>query len=139
MYEAPDRDKRMVSAHLPGGESLALSTQQDSNNSSPLRDAQLLVRAQLAPFFASANIVAALLMAGSLWTGLPSVTILAWLGAVAAINLGAMHVARTQAITHVGRSGKQVPQLFLVGEVVIRAAVWLSLPLTYFPSLDSGS
>ena len=139
MYEAPDRYKRMVSARLPGGESLGLSTQDDSDTASPLRDAQLLARAQLAPFFAAANIVAALLIAGSLLVKLPSTTLFIWVGSVVTINLGALHVARTQAITHVGRSGRKVPQWLLVGEVVLRAAVWLSLPLYYFPALDPAS
>ena len=60
MYEAPDRYKRMVSARLPGGESLAL-TAGEKGESSPLRDVQLISRAQLAPFFAAANVVAAIL------------------------------------------------------------------------------
>ena len=139
MYEAPDRYKRMVSARLPGGESLALSSQDANGAASPLRDAQLLARAQLALFFAAANIVAALLLAGSLLTKLPSTSLFIWVGSVVAINLGALHVARTQAITHVGRSGRQVPQWFMAGEVVLRAAIWLSLPLYYFPSLDPAS
>ena len=139
MYEAPDRYKRMISARLPGGESLALSTQDNEDGGSPLRDSQLMARAQLAPFFAAANIVAALLLAGSLLTKLPSTTLFIWVGSVVAFNLGALHVARTQAITHVGRSGRQVPQWFLVGDVVTRAACWLSLPLYYFPALDPGS
>ena len=139
MYEAPDRYKRMVSARLPGGESLAVSSRDDEDTASPLRDAQLLARAQLAPFFAAANIVAALLIVGSLLTKLPSATLFIWVGSIVAINLGALHVSRTQAITHVGRSGRKVPTWFLVGDVVVRALVWLSLPLYYFPSLDSGS
>ena len=139
MYEAPDRYKRMVSARLPGGESLGLSTQDNDDNASPLRDAQLIARAQMGLFFAGANIVAALLIVGSLMTRLPSTTLFIWVGSVVTVNLGALHVARTQAITNVGRSGRKVPQWFLVGEVVLRAAVWLSLPLYYFPSLDPGS
>ncbi|MEO6579552.1 MAG: EAL domain-containing protein [Sphingomicrobium sp.] len=139
MYEAPDRYKRMISARLPGGESLALTTQDDSDTASPLRDAQLMARSQLAPFFSAANIVAALLLAGSLLSTLSSTTLFIWVGSVVAINLGALHVARTQAITNVGRSGRKVPQWFLVGEVTVRALVWLSLPLYYFPSLDSAS
>ena len=139
MYEAPDRYKRMVSARLPGGESLALSTQDDGDNASPLRDAQLMARAQMALFFAAANIIAALLTVGSLMTSLPSTTLFIWVGSVVTVNLGALHIARTQAITNVGRSGRMVPQWFLVGDVVLRAAVWLSLPLYYFPSLDPGS
>ena len=74
MYEAPDRYKRMVSARLPGGESLALSTQDGGVNASPLRDAQLMARAQMAPFFAGANIIAALLIVGSLLTSLPCIS-----------------------------------------------------------------
>ena len=50
-----------------------------------------------------------------------------------------MHIARTQAITHVGRSGRAVPEWLLVGDVVVRALLWLSLPLYLFPSLDPGS
>ena len=62
MYEAPDRYKRMISARLPGGESLGLTNREGEGESSPLRDVQLISRAQLAPFFAAANIVAALMM-----------------------------------------------------------------------------
>ena len=65
MYEAPDRYKRMVSARLPGGESLALTDGSQSDGASPLRDVQLISRAQLAPFFAAANIVAAMTFARS--------------------------------------------------------------------------
>ena len=67
MYEAPDRYKRMVSARLPGGESLALTTGAQDDSSSPLRDVQLISRAQLAPFFAAANVVAAVLLVAALW------------------------------------------------------------------------
>ena len=63
MYEAPDRYKRLISARLPGGESAGLAAREDELESSPLRDVQLMSRAHLAPFFAAANIVAALMMA----------------------------------------------------------------------------
>ena len=139
MYEAPDRYKRMVSARLPGGESLALTSPNAPDNASPLRDAQLLARAQLAPFFAIANVIAALLMAGSLIAQLSSPALLGWVGTVALVNFVAMHLSRNQAITHVGRSGRQVPHAFMVGDVLVRAVVWLSLPLYYFPSLDPAS
>ena len=139
MYEAPDRYKRMVSARLPGGESLALTNQAQDENGSPLRDAQLLSRAQLAPIFAAANIVAALLMGSLLWGKVPVVLPIGWAGIVIAVNLLAMHLARTQSITHVGRSGRKVPQWLMVGEVLTRATAWLSLPLYAFPMLDGGS
>src|SRR6187549_3954543 len=121
MYEAPDRYKRMVSARLPGGESLALTNQAQDENGSPLRDAQLLSRAQLAPIFAAANIVAALLMGSLLWGKVPVVLPIGWAGIVISVNLLAMHLARTQSITHVGRSGRKVPQWLMVGEVLTRA------------------
>ena len=54
----------MVSARLPGGESLALSTQDNAEGGSQLRAAQLMDRAQLAPFFAAPKIIAALITAG---------------------------------------------------------------------------
>ena len=136
MYEAPDRYKRMVSARLPGGESLALTNQSADGEASPLRDAQLIARAHLAPFFAAANIAAALLMAGMLWGKAPFVMVLGWSAIVAALNLGAMHIARNQAVTHVGRSGRRVPQWLMIGDVIVRAMAWLSLPLLTFGSLD---
>ena len=139
MYEAPDRYKRLISARLPGGESAGLAASESESESSPLRDAQLISRAHLAPFFAAANIVAALIMAASLWTSPGSTWLLPWAGAVAAVNLAAMHLARTQAVTCVGRAGHRVPMWMLVGEVVCRALVWLSLPLYLFPSLDPGT
>ncbi|HXC73878.1 MAG TPA: EAL domain-containing protein [Sphingomicrobium sp.] len=139
MYEAPDRYKRLISARLPGGESAGLTSREAEAESSPLRDVQLISRAQLAPFFAAANIVAAVMMAASLWGAVGSELLMPWVAGVGAINLGAMQLARHQSITCVGRSGRRVPLWLLVGEVAIRAAAWLSLPLYSFPSLDPGS
>jgi len=139
MYEAPDRYKRMVSARLPGGESLALTAGERSEGGSPLRDVQLISRAQLAPFFAVANVVAAVLLVAALWHHVAVHWLLGWLAPVALANLGAMHLARTQAVTHVGRSGRAVPDWLLIGDVVARAALWLSLPLYVFPTLDPAS
>ena len=42
-----------------------------------------------------------------------------------------MQLARTQSITHVGRSGRQVPQWLMVGEVALRAAT-LAQPAALF-------
>jgi PAS domain S-box-containing protein len=139
MYEAPDRYKRLVSARLPGGESAGVAAEQPESESSPLRDVQLLSRAQLAPFFATANIIAALIMGASLYGGPTSVWLLPWVAAVAAVNLTAMHIARTQSITCVGRSGRRIPPWFLIGEALVRAATFLSLPLYSFPHLDPGT
>lgn len=139
MYEAPDRYKRLISARLPGGESAGLAASGAETESSPLRDVQLISRAHLAPFFAAANIVAALIMTASLWGSVPPTWVLPWIGAVAVVNLAAMKLARTQSITCVGRSGRRVPIWSLVGEVAARALVWVSLPLYLFPSLDAGS
>ncbi|HJS40441.1 MAG TPA: EAL domain-containing protein [Sphingomicrobium sp.] len=111
----------------------------DSDGGSPLRDVQLLSRAQLAPFFAAANVVAAVLVAAALWRHVPAYWLLGWTGTVGLANLGAMHIARTQAVTHVGRSGRAVPDWQLVGDVIVRALLWLSLPLYLFPNLDPGS
>ena len=41
MYEAPDRYKRMISARLPDGESLGVTSREPDEGSSPLRDAVL--------------------------------------------------------------------------------------------------
>ena len=61
MYEAPDRYKRMISARLAGRRiARPVAAARRQRRSSPLSDAQLISRAQLAPFFAAANIVAAL-------------------------------------------------------------------------------
>jgi diguanylate cyclase (GGDEF)-like protein/PAS domain S-box-containing protein len=139
MYEAPDRYKRLISARLPGGESAGLAAGQLDPESSPLRDVQLISRAQLAPFFAAANMVAGLIMAANLWGSVSPGWLVPWLLAVAGVNLAAMQLARTQSITCVGRSGHRVPLTLMVGEVAVRAAVWLSLPLYLFPSLDPGS
>jgi diguanylate cyclase (GGDEF)-like protein/PAS domain S-box-containing protein len=126
----------MISARLPGGESLGLTSRDGDGESSPLRDVQLISRAQLAPFFAAANIVAALMMSAVLWGSVDMSWLLAWCGTVGLVNLGAMQLARTQAITHVGRSGHQVPQWLMVGDVAFRAVLWLSLPLAKFAWLD---
>jgi len=139
MYEAPDRYKRLISARLPGGESAGLAAREADLESSPLRDVQLISRAHLAPFFAAANIVAALMMAAILWGPVSAAFILPWVGAVGVVNLSAMQFARIQSITCVGRSGRRVPMWTMVGEVAGRALVWLSLPLYLFPSLDPGT
>ena len=138
MYEAPDRYKRMVSARLPDGESLAFSAKAETENS-PLRDAQLLARAQLAPFFAAANVVAAAILVVCLWSEVSLVWLGGWAATVGLVNLLAMQMARTQAITHVGRSGQRLPDWMLVADIGVRAALWLSLPLDLFPSLSPGS
>jgi diguanylate cyclase (GGDEF)-like protein len=100
---------------------------------------QLLSRAHLAPFFAAANIVAALIMTANLWESAPRSWLGGWVGAVALVNFGAMRLARIQSITGVGRSGRRVPMWTMVAEVAIRALAWLSLPLFLFPSLDAGT
>src|SRR4029453_13027207 len=133
--QAPDRYKRLISARLPGGESAGLTTREADSESSPLRDVQLISRAQLAPFFAAANVVAALMMSANLWDVVAPADLVPWALAVAAINLGAMQLARHQSITCVGRSGRRVPNWMLVGEGALRAAAWLSLPLYFFASV----
>ncbi len=139
MYEAPDRYKRLISARLPGGESAGLAIRGAEDESSPLRDVQLISRAQLAPFFTAANIVSAVLMAANLWGSVSLAWLVPWVLSVAAINLAAMQLARTQSVTCVGRSGRRVPSWMLVGDVVARAALWISLPLAFFNSLDPGT
>jgi diguanylate cyclase (GGDEF)-like protein/PAS domain S-box-containing protein len=141
MYEAPDRYKRMVAARLPDGESLGLTSRDDdtAGQSSPLRDIQLISRAQLAPFFAAANVVASLMLAASLWGSVPGEWLLPWCLAVGGVNFAAMQLARTQAVTHVGRSGRHVPQHLMIGDVVLRGLIWLSLPLYFFPSLEPSA
>jgi diguanylate cyclase (GGDEF)-like protein len=134
MYEAPDRYKRMIAARLPDGGSPGLARDNDGS-SSPLKDVQLIARGQLAPFFALANIVAALLFAAALWGSVPITWLLGWCGAVAGVNILAMRWSQSQAVTCVGRSGKSVPPALMIGDVAIRAAVWLSLPLFLFPTL----
>jgi diguanylate cyclase (GGDEF)-like protein/PAS domain S-box-containing protein len=129
----------LISARLPGGESAGVAAQLPESESSPLRDVQLISRAQLAPFFATANIIAALIMCAALWGQPKSTWLLGWVGAVALVNLVAMHIARTQSITCVGRSGRRVPAWLLIGEAVVRAATFLSLPLYLFPTLQPGS
>ena len=84
MYEAPDRYKRLISARLPGGESAGLAARGAESESSPLRDVQLISRAQLAPFFAAANVVAALMMAANLWDVVSADWLLPWACAVGA-------------------------------------------------------
>jgi diguanylate cyclase (GGDEF)-like protein/PAS domain S-box-containing protein len=134
MYEAPDRYKRLISARLPGGESAGLTANGAEAETSPLRDVQLLSRAQLAPFFAAANIIAAIMMIPNLW-GEPATWLVPWLVTIAVLNLGAMQFARIQAVKCVGRSGHRVPMWTMVAEVALRAGIWLSLPLYLFPQM----
>ena len=101
MYEAPDRYKRMIAARLPDGESLGLASEQDDTASTPLKDVQLISRAQLAPFFAAANIVASVMMIAAMWDEAGAVLLLPWLATVAGVNLLAMHVARVVARSRV--------------------------------------
>jgi diguanylate cyclase (GGDEF)-like protein/PAS domain S-box-containing protein len=138
MYEAPDRYKRMVAARLPGGESMGVANRDADAESSPLRDVQLIARAQLAPFFAAANIVASLILIAVLWGEADMVLLLPWAAAIAVLNLAAMQLSRTQAITHVGRSGRRVPDWLLIGEAAVRALAWLSLPIFLFHGLAGG-
>ena len=139
MYEAPDRYKRMISARLPDGESLGVASSEISEGSSPLRDAQLIARGEFAPFFAAANSVAAVLMAMILFGHVATTYLVGWAVAVVVVNLGAMQLARTQAVTHVGRSGRKVPKWLMIGDIIARAVMWLSLPVLFFPSLSSES
>ena len=139
MYEAPDRYKRLISARLPGGESAGLTAREGEGESSPLRDMQLMARAQLAPFFAAANVVAALMMAATLWNVVAPSWLGLWALTVAGVNFASMQLARTQSISCVGRAGRQVPVVLMVGDVAVRAALWLSLPLLTFSSLDAGT
>jgi diguanylate cyclase (GGDEF)-like protein/PAS domain S-box-containing protein len=100
---------------------------------------QLISRAQLAPFFAAVNIIAALIMVPNLWGGVRPEWLVPWLGAVAVVNLGAMQLARIQSIKCVGRSGRRVPMGMMVGDVVLRAVIWLALPLYLFPAMDPAT
>ncbi len=139
MYEAPDRYKRMIAARLPDGASLGVASREPDEGSSPLRDAQLIARGGFAPFFAAANSVAAILMAMVMLGHVPTHYLIGWAVSVVVVNLGAMQIARNQAVTHVGRSGRKVPKLLMVGDIAARAMIWLSLPVLAFPSLGGGS
>src|SRR5260221_2654648 len=99
MYEAPDRYKRLISARLPDGESAGVSARQSDSESSPLRDAQLMSRAQLAPFFAAANTVAALLLVASMWGKISSDLLLSSAGGVAIGKFALVQLAGDTAMT----------------------------------------
>ena len=139
MYEAPDRYKRMVSARLPGGESLGVTSQAEDAGASPLRDIQLISRGLLAPYFAGAVALGTLLTALALWDKTPIPLLAGWLAGGMGLNFVAMQVARTQAVTHVGRSGRKVPAMILVGDIIGRGLLYLSLPLYAFPLLDPAT
>src|SRR3954453_13914735 len=139
MYGAPECLKGLILERLPGGGLAGLAASQAEGESSPLRDVQLISRAQLAPFFAAANVIAALMMVANLWGPVSPTVLLPWAGAVAVINFAAMQLARTQSISCVGRSGRRVPKWLMIGDVLIRAAVWLSVPLYSFSNLDPGT
>jgi diguanylate cyclase (GGDEF)-like protein len=136
MYEAPDRYKRMIAARLPDGESAGFA-RDSADAASPMKDAQLIARGQLAPFFALTNIVAACLFTAALWGSVPASLLLGWTGLVALVNYFAMRWSQSQAVTCVGRAGHSVPLWMMIGDVLVRAALWLSLPLYLFPSLSS--
>lgn len=136
MYEAPDRYKRMIAARLPDGESVAAAAAPEDEAPSPLKDVQLISRGEFAPFFATANIVAAILFTAALWGSAATELLLPWTALVGAVNFATMRWAQGQAVTCVGRSGRPVPAWQMIGDVLVRAAVWLSLPLFLFPSLS---
>jgi diguanylate cyclase (GGDEF)-like protein len=136
MYEAPDRYKRMIAARLPDGESAGFSRDSGSG-ASPLKDVQLIARGQLAPFFALTNIVAAVLFSAALWGSVAPTLLLGWIGIVALVNYLAMRWSQSQAVTCVGRAGHSVPQWTMIGDVLVRAALWLSLPVFVFPTLST--
>src|SRR5436190_14678576 len=96
-------------------------------------------RGQLAPFFASANVVAALILVASMWGAVSPQWLLPWAASVGIVNFGLMQLARHQSITCVGRSGHRVPLWQLVGDVVVRAATFLGVPLFLFPALDPAT
>ncbi len=112
-----------------------MASREADDGSSPLRDAQLIARGQFAPFFAAVNSVAAVLMSMILYGHVSATYLGGWALAVVASNLGAMQLARTQAVTHVGRSGRKVPKWLMVGDIAFRAVAWLSLPVLTFSSL----
>ncbi|MCM8558336.1 putative bifunctional diguanylate cyclase/phosphodiesterase [Sphingomicrobium sediminis] len=129
----------MVSAKLPDGASVgAASGVRDDQASTPLRDVQLISRAQLAPFFAGANILAALLFATSMHSSVSLAMMGGWILTIIGVNAAFMMLARRQAITHIGRSGKRVPHWLLLSDVALRAAIWLSLPMMTFGSLGAS-
>ncbi len=136
MYEAPDRYKRMIAARLPDGASVAAATATEEEAPSPLKDVQLISRGEFAPFFAAANIMAAILFTAALWGSASTRLLLPWTALVGAVNFAAMRWSQGQAVTCVGRSGHPVPAWQMIGDVLVRAAVWLSLPLYLFPSLS---
>ncbi len=137
MYEAPDRYKRMIAARLPDGESVA-AAQVSGDAPSPLKDSQLIARGQLAPFFALANVTAALLFCAALWDAVALPLLLGWAGVVAAANFLCMQWSRNQAVTCVGRSGKPLREWLMVSDVLFRALAWLSLPIYVFAQLESA-
>ena len=140
MYQAPDRYKRMISARLPDGASLGVaSAVHDDQASTPLRDVQLISRAQLAPFFAAANIIAAVLFAGAMHSSVSLPLMAGWILAVVGINGFMTMLARRQAITHIGRSGKRIPHWMMLSDVAARAAIWLALPMMVFAGLEPQS
>ena len=113
MYEAPDRYKRMISARLPGGESLGLASARD-------RRRKLAAARRPADFARPARAVLRRRQHrrraddGRQPVGLERAAALAAAAGPArsaVVNFGAMQLARTQAITHVGRSGRRVPEL----------------------------
>ncbi len=103
MYEAPDRYKRLISARLPGGESAGLAARGIESESSPLRDVQLISRAQLAPFFAAANIVAALMMAANLWDVAPPTLAVALGGLRSAASISRAMQLAAHPVDHLRR------------------------------------
>jgi diguanylate cyclase (GGDEF)-like protein len=127
----------MIAARLPDGESVA-AAKDVGRAASPLKDIQLISRGQLAPFFAAANMVAALLFCAALWGSAATELLLPWTVLVGTLNFLAMRWSQQQAVTCVGRSGKAVPPWMMIGDVLVRAAVWLSLPLYLFPSLGAA-
>ena len=72
-----------------------------------MKDIQLISRGQLAPFFAAANVVAAVLFSAALLGSAATELLLPWTALVGALNMVAMRWSQHQAVTCVGRSGRQ--------------------------------
>ena len=139
MYEAPDRYKRLISARLPGGESAGLAVAR-------VRERKLAAARRPADLARPARAVLRRRQYrrraddGRQPVGLGSPRPAAAVGRSPSprVNFGAMQLARTQSITCVGRSGRRVPKWLMVGEVVVRAAVWLSAAALSVSDARSG-
>jgi len=132
VYEAPHKFRTEAALERPvaEGPARAADDEADRPNDQPgVRNAQLLLRGELAPFFAAANILGALVVGHVLLATTPLLWVALWGTALVALNTLSMRRAQNQAILGLSRLRRKSDDSTLIVSIVLRASLWSSLPL----------